>query len=170
MSLRTPPEKLQALQHSLHAKAKAKPEFRFYSLWDKVCREDVLRHAYRACRSNRGASGVDRETFDNIEEHGLENWLGNLQQELRRGTYAPTPLLRVWIPKSNGGKRPLGIPTVRDRVVQMAVLLVLGPIFEADLPRQQYGFRAGLDAKTAVRRVFFHITEQARREVVDGDL
>ena len=124
------------------------------ALWDKVCRQDVLAEAYRRCRANAGAPGVDGETFEGIEARGLEQWLGTLREELRAGTYRPQPLLRVWIPKSNGGQRPLGIPCIRDRVVQMAAVLVIGPIFEADLLPQQYGFRPGLDAKMAVRRVY----------------
>jgi group II intron reverse transcriptase/maturase len=105
-----------------------------------------------------------------IEAQGVERWLGMLREELTSGHYAPQPLLRVWIPKSNGGQRPLGIPTIRDRVVQMAVVLVIGPIFEADLLPQQYGFRPGLDAKMALRRVYWHVTQHGRREVVDADL
>jgi RNA-directed DNA polymerase len=157
------------LQKSLHEKAKSEANFRFYSLWDKVCRTDVLTEAYSRCRRNGGAAGVDREGFSDIEDQGREAWLANLQQELRAQRYAPAALRRVWIPKSNGGQRPLGIPTIRDRVVQMAVLLVLGPIFEADLLDEQYGFREKLDAKMAVRRVYFHLTG-GHREVVDGDL
>lgn len=157
------------LQKSLHEKAKSEANFRFYSLWDKVCRTDVLTEAYSRCRRNGGAAGVDREDFTDIEDQGREAWLANLQQELRSQRYAPAALRRVWIPKSNGGQRPLGIPTIRDRVVQMAVLLVLGPIFEADLLDEQYGFREKLDAKMAVRRVYFHLT-RGHREVVDGDL
>ena len=111
MSLSTPPESVQKLQKSLHAKAKSEPSFRFYSLWDKVCRSDVLHYAYRACRANRGAPGVDGETFEQIEEQGLERWLGNLKQELEDKKYVPLPLRRKWIPKSNGGQRALGIPT-----------------------------------------------------------
>jgi RNA-directed DNA polymerase len=163
-------EWVRKLQTSLHAKAKAEPSFRFYSLWDKVTRDEILELAYRRCRANGGAAGVDGESFARIEAHGLGRWLGNLQEELRSKRYAPAPLLRVWIPKRQKGERPLGIPTIRDRVVQMAVLLVLGPIFEADLLDQQYGFRVGLDAKMAVRRVFFHLTQHGRREVVDADL
>jgi group II intron reverse transcriptase/maturase len=109
-------------------------------------------------------------SFEAIEDQGVKGWLGNLQAELVAKQYRPQPLLRVWIPKGNGGQRPLGIPTIRDRTVQMAVLLILGPIFEADLPSQQYGFRPGLDAKMAVRRVYFHITKHWRADVVDGDL
>lgn len=169
MSLRTPKNAVGKLQTSLHAKAKSEPSYRFYSLWDKVYREDVLEIAYERCRRNGGAAGVDRETFADIEAHGRAAWLGNLRQELRAKRYAPAPLRREWIPKSNGSKRPLGIPTIRDRVVQMALLLVLNPIYEADLLDEQYGFRRGLDAKMAVRRVYFHLMD-GRREVVDGDL
>jgi RNA-directed DNA polymerase len=170
MSLPTPSETVEKLQTSLQTKAKAEPAFRFYALWDKVCREDVLLEAYRRCRANAGAPGVDGETFDRIDAHGLEQWLGTLRVELTSGHYAPKPLLRVWIPKSNGGQRPLGIPCIRDRVVQMAVVLIIGPIFETDLLPQQYGFRPGLDAKMALRRVYWHVTQHGRREVVDADL
>jgi group II intron reverse transcriptase/maturase len=170
MSLPKPPETVEKLQTSLQTKAKAEPAFRFYALWDKVYRKDVLLEAYRRCRANAGAPGVDRITFDMIEAQGIERWLGTLREELTSGHYAPQPLLRVWIPKSNGGQRPLGIPTIRDRVVQMAVVLVIGPIFEADLLPQQYGFRPGLDAKMALRRVYWHVTQHGRREVVDADL
>ncbi len=167
-SLSTPLERVRKLQTSLQAKAKAEPAFRFYALWDKVCRADVLEEAFRACRRNGGAPGCDGTTFDQITLHGLERWLGELRQELLAGEYRPQPLLRVWIPKSNGGQRPLGIPCIRDRVVEMAALLVLGPIFEADLLRNQYGFRPGLDAKMAVRQAFWHVSDRGRSEVVDA--
>jgi RNA-directed DNA polymerase len=170
MSLPTPSETVGKLQTSLQAKAKAEPAFRFYALWDKVCRQDVLLEAYRRCRANAGAPGVDGETFERIDAQGLEPWLGTLQEELVSGRYVPKPLLRVWIPKSNGGQRPLGIPCISDRVVQMAAVLIIGPIFEADLLPQQYGFRPGLDAKMALRRVYWHVTQHGRREVVDADL
>ncbi len=170
MSLPTPQETVQTLQHSLHAKAKAEPGFRFYTLWDKVYRGDVLWTAYRQCRRNGGSPGVDAERFEDIEAQGEANWLGKLQQELRTGQYRPQPLRRVWIPKANGQQRPLGIPCIRDRVVQTAMVLVLTPIFEADLLPQQYGFRPGLDAKMAVRRVYYHLTQDGRQEVVEGDL
>ena len=114
-----------------------------------------MQEAYRRCRRNDGAAGCDGETFEQIDALGPDRWLEELRQELRaRGEYGPQPLLRVWIPKSNGGQRPLGIPCIRDRVVEMAAVLMLGPIFEADLLPQQYGFRPGLDAKMAVRRVY----------------
>ncbi|MBA3938801.1 MAG: group II intron reverse transcriptase/maturase [Planctomycetes bacterium] len=170
MSLPTPSKTVETLQTSLQTKAKAEPAFRFYALWDKVCRKDVLLEAYRRCRANAGASGIDGETFGQIEAQGQECWLETLREELISGRYAPKPLLRVWILKSNGGQRPLGIPCIRDRVVQMAAVLVIGPIFEADLLPQQYGFRPGLDAKMALRRVYWHVTQHGRREVVDADL
>jgi RNA-directed DNA polymerase len=170
MSLPTPSETVEKLQTSLQAKAKAEPAFRFYALWDKVCRQDVLLEAYRRCRANAGAAGVDGETFARIDDRGPKQWLGMLREELVSGRYVPKPLLRVWIPKSNGGQRPLGIPCISDRVVQMAAVLIIGPIFEADLLPQQYGFRPGLDAKMALRRVYWHVTQHGRREVVDADL
>ena len=169
MNLRTPKQSVEKLQKSLHAKAKSEPGYRFYSLWDKICREDVLSVAYQHCRSNGGAAGADGESFEDIETRGRDVWLGNLAQELRTGEYSPAPLRRVWIPKSNGGQRPLGIPRIRDRVVQMAALLVVGPIFEADLLDEQYAFREGLDAKMAARRVYFRL-RGGWTEVVDGDL
>jgi group II intron reverse transcriptase/maturase len=161
---------VEKLQRSLNAKAKSEPGCRFHSLWDKIYREDFLLEAFRRCRQNGGAPGVDREDFDKIEAEGVERWLGNLQEELRSKSYSPRPLLRVWIPKSNGGERPLGIPTVRDRVVQMAMVLVIGPIFEADFCDEQMGFRPGRDAKTAVRLVYYQVEQKGRREVVDADL
>ncbi|AMM13101.1 hypothetical protein AX768_02200 [Burkholderia sp. PAMC 28687] len=170
VSLLTLLDSVRTLQTTLQTKAKNEPATRFYSLWDKVCREDVLFDAYRRCRANRGAPGVDRERFEDIEEHGRNDWLERLQQELKAKTYRPQPLLRVWIPKASGGERPLGIPTVRDRVVQMAVLLVTGPIFEVDLFRWQYGFRTGVDAKMALRRIHFGIVDRGARDVVDADL
>ncbi|MGH8338008.1 MAG: reverse transcriptase domain-containing protein, partial [Gammaproteobacteria bacterium] len=170
MSLSTSRLSVEKLQNSLQAKAKLEPSYRFYSLWDKVCREDVLREAYRRSRSNAGAPGVDGIDFEAIETMGVENWLGTLQEELRSKTYASQPLLRVWIPKRNGGQRPLGITTVKDRVVQTAMVLVLGAIFDADLRPQQYGFRPNMDAKMAVRRAYYHIAQYGRRDVVDADL
>jgi RNA-directed DNA polymerase len=169
MSLPTPVSKVEKLRKSLHAKAKSEPSYRFYTLWDKMIRTDVLLEAYRRCRRNGGAPGVDSRTFQDIEAQGVGSWLENLRQELATKQYAPEPLRRVWIPKSNGKLRPLGIPTIRDRVAQMACLLVVGPIFEADLLDEQYGFREGLDAKMAIRKVHFHI-KSGRQEVVDGDL
>jgi RNA-directed DNA polymerase len=165
MSLATPIETVETLQTSLQTKAKTEPAFRFYSLWDKICREDVLLDAYCRCRENAGAAGVDGETFGRMEAQGQERWLKTLREELVTGRYAPKPLLRVWIPKSNGGQRPLGIPTIRDRVVQMAAVLILSPIFEADLLPQQYGFRPGVDAKISAKSV---LARDAARETRSG--
>jgi RNA-directed DNA polymerase len=133
MSLKTP-DKIRSLQRKLYCKAKAEPAFRFYLLYDKIYREDVLFHAYRLARANAGAPGVDGMTFAQIEDEGLEAWLAGLREELVLKTYRPDPVRRVMIPKANGdGERPLGIPTIRDRVVQTAAKIVLEPIFEADL-------------------------------------
>jgi retron-type reverse transcriptase len=129
-----------------------------------------MEEAYQRCRENDGSPGVDGITFKQIETEGQQQWLESVRQELKDGTYRPKPLLRVWIPKSNGGRRPLGIPCIHDRIVMMATVLVIGPIFDADLLDNQYGFRPKLDAKMAVRRVFWHIKDRGRREVVDADL
>jgi group II intron reverse transcriptase/maturase len=170
MRLPTSPDSVRTLQTTLQTKAKNEPAARFYSLWDKVTRGDVLAEAYRRCRNNRGAPGIDGESFAAIETAGRDQWLERLQQELKSKQYQPQPLLRVWIPKANGGERPLAVPCIRDRVAQMAVLLVIGPIFEPDLSRQQYAFRTGVDAKMALRRIHFAITRRGKREVVDADL
>ncbi len=168
MSLRTP-ETVRKLQAALHAKAKESPDFRFYSLYDKVYRKDVLEFAYRRCRENGGSPGVDGERFEDIEAYGVERWLGERAEELREKTYCSQAVLRVWIPKPDGGKRPLGIPTVRDRVVQTAVVLVLEPIFEADLQPEQYAYRPGRSALEAVQAVH-GLLSQGHTEVVDADL
>src|SRR5512142_2772097 len=133
-------ETVQKLQAALHAKAKGDPKFRFYSLYDKVFRGDVLWTAWRRCRANGGAAGVDGQTFADIEAYGVAKWLGELAEELRGKAYRPRAVRRVYIPKPDGKQRPLGIPTVKDRVVQMAALVVLEPIFEADLQPEQYAY------------------------------
>jgi group II intron reverse transcriptase/maturase len=153
----------------LQAKAKETPGFRFYALYDKVYRPDILAHAYACCRAKRGAGGVDLERFEDIESYGVERWLGELAQELRNETYAPQPVRRVYIPKPNGTQRPLGIPAIRDRVVQMAVMLVLGPIFEPDLPPEQYAYRRQRNALQAVQRVH-KLINTGHRQVIDADL
>ena len=142
MSLGTP-EKVEKLQAALHAKAKGSPGYRFYALYDKVYRGDVLEFAYRLCLRNGGAPGVDGKRFEDIEASGVDRWLGELTEELRKKTYRPQAVRRVWIPKPNGSKRPLGIPTIRERVVQTAAVLVLEPVFEADLQPEQYAYRPG---------------------------
>jgi retron-type reverse transcriptase len=128
---------------ALHVKAKAEAGYRFYALYDKIYREDVLAHAYAQCRSNRGAPGVDRQDFAEVEAYGVQKWLGELALALRQETYRPAPIRRVFIPKANGKLRPLGISTLRDRVCMTAAMLVLEPIFEADLPPEQYAYRPG---------------------------
>src|SRR6266480_5663471 len=168
MSLETP-VKIRSLQRKLYCKAKAEPGFRFYLLYDKICREDILRHGYALARANAGAPGVDGETFAAIAASGVEEWLAGLRQELTTRTYRPAPVRRVMIPKPGGGERPLGIPTIRDRVVQTAAKLVLEPIFEADLEPNAYGYRPRKSAHDAVRAVHRSLCE-GYRDVVDADL
>jgi RNA-directed DNA polymerase len=169
MSLATP-EKIRTLQRKLYRKAKAEPAFRFYVLYDKICREDILRYAYGLARGNAGAPGVDGMSFAQIEERGLEAWLASLREELVSKTYRPDPVRRVMIPKTDGGgERALGIPTIRDRVVQTAAQLVLGPIFEADFEDNAYGYRPARGAVDAVKEVHRLIC-RGYTDVVDADL
>jgi RNA-directed DNA polymerase len=168
VSLATP-LKLQRLQEALNTKAKQEPAYRFYLLYDKVYRADVLAHAYALTQQHGGAPGVDGTTFEDIERAGLERWLAAVQEALRTETYRPQPVRRVLIPKLGGGERPLGIPTIRDRVVQTAALLILQPIFEADLEPTAYGYRPGRGALEAVQEV--HRALQAgHTAVVDADV
>ena len=168
MSLATP-EKIRSLQRKLYCKAKVESAFRFYVLYDKICREDILRHAYGLARDNAGAPGVDGVSFAEIEEQGLEAWLAGLREELVSKTYRPDPVRRVMIPKPDGGERPLGIPTIRDRVVQTAAKLVLEPIFEADFEDNAYGYRPRRGAVDAVKEVHRHLC-RGYTDVVDADL
>lgn len=163
------PIDVQKLQRALHAKAKAEAGYRFYALYDKVYREDILAHAYAKCRSNKGAPGVDGQDFADVEAYGVQRWLGELALALRERTYQPDPIRRVFIPKANGKLRPLGISTLRDRVCMTALMLVLEPIFEADLPPEQYAYRPGRNAQQAVVEVEA-LLFRGRREVVDADL
>src|SRR6267378_2850294 len=163
------PKSVQKLQTALHVKAKAEAGYRFYAPYDKISREDILAHAYAQCRSNKGAPGVDGQDFADVEAYGVGRWLGELALALQEETYRPDPIRRVFIPKSNGKLRPLGISTVRDRVCMTAAMLVLDPIYEADLPPEQYAYRAGRNAQQAVAEVdkqLFH----GHPEVVDADL
>jgi RNA-directed DNA polymerase len=168
MSLATP-KKIRILQRKLYRKAKAEPAFRFYLLYDKIYREDLFRHAYALARANAGAPGTDGMTFAAIEASGLESWLAGLREELISKRYRPDPVRRVMIPKPDGGERPLGIPTIRDRVVQTAAKLVLEPIFEADFEDSAYGYRPARGAVDAVKEVHRHVC-RGYTDVVDADL
>src|ERR1700729_809091 len=152
MSLATPTT-IRTFQRKLYRKAKAEPAFRFYLLYDKIYRADILRHAYALARANAGAPGTDGMTFAAVEASGLERWLAGLREELVSKMYRPDPVRRVSIPKPDGGERPLGIPTIRDRVVQTAAKLVLEPIFEADFEEGAYGYRPGRSATDAIKQV-----------------
>jgi group II intron reverse transcriptase/maturase len=165
------PAKLRHLQDTLYRKAKAQPEYRFWSLYGELTRRDLLEHALRLVARNGGAPGVDGESLAHITAtpDTQARWLEALQREMKDKTYRPAPVRRVFIPKSNGGQRPLGIPTVKDRVVQMAALLVLGPIFEADFHPRSYGFRPGRNAHQALDDIV-NALHSGRLEVVDADL
>jgi RNA-directed DNA polymerase len=163
------PKSVQKLQTALHAKAKAEPGYRYYALYDKISRGDILAHAYALCRSNQGAPGMDGQDFAEVERYGLERWLGELALALKEETYRPDPIRRVYIPKANGKLRPLGISTLRDRVCMTAATLVLEPIFEADLPTEQYAYRPGRNAQQAAVEVE-ELLFRGYRDVVDADL
>src|SRR6266481_5692256 len=165
----TTPASVQKLQTALHAKAKESPDFRFYALYDKVYRKDVLAFAYQRCKANGGAAGVDGQTFEDIETYGVERWLDELAQQLKSRTYQPLPVRRVYIPKPDGKQRPLGVPAIRDRTAEMAAVLVLEPIFEADLPSEQYAYRQDRSALDAVRHVH-KLINTGHGEIVDADL
>ena len=168
MSL-APPPKLRRLQEALYTKAKQEPAYRFYLLYDKVYRADILAHAYALSKQHGGAPGVDGVRFEDIEAAGRERWLAAVEEELRTGTYRPHPVRRVMRPKEGGGERPLGIPTIRDRVVETAALLTLEPIFEADMESTAYGYRPGRTAREAVQEVHRALCA-GHTEVVDADV
>jgi RNA-directed DNA polymerase len=164
MSLTTP-SKIRELQIKLYRKAKNEPGYRFYMLYDKIYREDIVAHAYALARANKGAPGVDGQTFERIESAGLQEWLTGIRQELRNKTYQPQPVRRVMIPKPGGGERPLGIPTIRDRVVQTAAKIVLEPIFEADLEPSAYGYRPKRSAQERYSESASGTWEEARNRL-----
>ena len=168
MSLTTPP-KVRQLQRALYAKAKANPSYRFYALHDKIYRKDVLLWAWSCCRANGGSCGVDGQSFAGIEAKGVEAWLDQLAKELKEKTYRPQAVRRVLIPKPDGKQRPLGIPTIKDRVAQMAAVIVLEAIFEADLTEEQYAYRPQRSAHDAINEVH-GLLNRGYREVVDADL
>jgi len=165
------PGKIRELQRKLYRKAKQEKEYRFYLLYDKVYRMDILNHAYNLVKANKGAPGIDGETFDSIEERegGAEKYLEEVAGALKRKEYKPQAVRRVYIPKAAGGKRPLGIPVIRDRVVQMAVKIVIEPIFEADFRDNSYGFRPKRSAHQAVDDVANHLFK-GRTQVIDADI
>jgi RNA-directed DNA polymerase len=168
MSLETP-LKIREFQRKLYTKAKQEPTYRFYMLYDKICREDIVAHAYELVKANGGAPGADGQSFREIETQGREAWLAELRQELIQDRYRPQAVRRVMIPKPNGGERPLGIPTVRDRVAQTAAKLVVEPIFEADLEPNAYGYRPKRGAQGAVKKVHELLCD-GYTDVVDADL
>src|SRR6202158_4245947 len=168
MSLATP-DNLRDLQIKLYRKAKDEPGFRFYQLYDKVYREDILLHAYLLAKANDGAPGVDGESFEDIESRGREEWLNGLRKDLHDKTYKPQPVRRKMIPKPGGGERALGIPTVRDRVAQTAAKLILEPIFEADLEPNAYGYLPQRSAQDAVQKVD-ELLHHGYTDIVDADL
>ena len=168
MSLETP-LKIRMLQRKLYQKAKEEPNYRFYLLYDKMYREDILAHAYALAKSNQGAPGVDGQSFRDIESRGLEEWLSGVREALRAKTYQPRAVRRVMIPKPGGGERPLGIPTIRDRVVQTAAKLLLEPIFEADFDPDAYGYRPKRSAREAIQKVH-KLLCKGYTDVVDADL
>lgn len=165
------PENIRELQRKLYRKAKQEEKYRFYLLYDKVHRIDILNHAYKLVRANKGAAGIDGVTFESIEdkEGEAQKYLEEMAEELRRKEYKASPVRRVYIPKPDGSRRPLGIPTIKDRVIQMAVKIVVEPIFEADFQESSYGFRPKRNAHQAIDDVSLHL-RSGKTQVIDADI
>jgi RNA-directed DNA polymerase len=165
----TAAERVSELQEKLYCKAKQEREFKFYILYDKMYILYMLQEAYNRVRSNGGSAGIDAEDFKDIESKGLDKFLKELGEDLRKKTYQPSAVKRVWIDKANGGKRPLGIPTIRDRVAQMVCKMLIEPIFEADFEECSYGFRPDRSSKDAMKAIKEHL-QNGKTEVLDADL
>lgn len=161
--------KVRVFQRKLYLSAKADKKRKFANLYDKVYRKDVLSSAWNCVKRNKGAAGIDSQTLDDIEEYGVQKFLDEMQDQLKDKKYRPKAVKRVYIPKSNGKKRPLGIPTVRDRVVQTAVKLVIEPIFEADFQEFSYGFRPRRNANQAIREIYKYLNFGCDW-IIDADL
>jgi len=162
-------ERVRLLQLKLYLKAKQESSYKFYILYDKLFQKHLLEEAYKRVKSNKGSPGVDKQTFDDVEKYGRAKFLTELGEELRKRTYQPQAVKRVWIEKENGGKRPLGIPTIKDRVAQQACKMVIEPIFEADFDDLSYGFRPKHSAKGAITEIRNNL-KKGKHTVYDADL
>jgi len=162
-------DRVRLLQLKLYQKAKQEKEYRFYILYDKIFQAHILEEAYRLCRAKNGSPGIDRQSFKDTEQNGREQFLAEIKEELRTRTYKPQAVKRVWLEKENGGERPLGIPTIKDRVVQRACILVIEPIFEADFNESSYGFRPKRSAKGAIAEIR-NALRSGNHTVYDADL
>src|SRR3989304_9891464 len=153
----TPAERVGMLQEKLYCKAKQERNYKFYVLYDKMFIPFMLQEAYKKVKANGGSPGIDGQNFKDIEEYGLEKFLNELGEDLRKRTYKPQAVKRVWIDKANGSKRPLGIPTLRDRVAQAVCKMIIEPIFEADFEECSYGFRPNRSSKDAIKEIKEHL-------------
>lgn len=164
-----PAERVRMLQEKLYCKAKQERDYKFYILYDKMFIPFMLQEGYRKVKANGGTPGIDGQNFSDIEKNGLENFLNSLGEELRKRTYQPQAVKRVWIEKANGGKRPLGIPTIKDRVAQAVCKMIIEPIYEADFEDSSYGFRPERSSKDAMKTIKEHL-QNGKTEVLDADL